>query len=675
VATPLGLGRTYHEGNPIMRIFGRFLDGYCNVHVQLWDYLRDATLAALDAHARAKADMASSEDVVERGRMIRQAFLDSLGGLPELHGPVNAQVTGTVPRDGYRIEKVIYESAPQVHVTSLLYVPEHLDGPAPAVLFVCGHGREAKAYPEYQRVCHDLARNGFVVLAVDPTGQGERVTHLDPDSGDMTIGWGTTEHSYQGHQCVLTGTSIAQHFLFDALRGLDYLESRDEVDADRIGVTGQSGGGTQTSLICMSGDPRVKVAIPCTYITSREHYYQSGQPQDAEQLQFGMTANGINFDDFFLPFAPGPLLIGAVASDFFNPEGTALTYDRLLRAYDLLGHADDVQCAVTPGTHKYSDELREAAVNWFRLHLAEVEPDFVTKPDDDIEILPDSELWCTSKGHVLTDYPDAKTPYHLNLANLPEDLVEADLDTLRDTVIDTLGIRGRLESAVELFSRESQDKEEDGFRVRSVDFISEPGIHLAAGLITRPGEEPDEVCIYLTPGGTSSADEHLDRIRELTGDGQAVLMLDVRGKGAVAADPVNLHGDEFPGSLFNTETWFAYAAYCLGESLLGMRVFDVLRAAHYLRSERGYQRIGLYAEGLEPALWGYLTAAINTSIDPVRVDGLIESFRAVVETQLYRTDFTASMMVHGILHRFDLPGIRLLFGGRALDVTAAPAEF
>ena len=227
---------------------------------------------------------------------------------------------------------------------------------APAVLFLCGHAREAKAWPEYQRVCHDLAINGFVVLAMDPTGQGERVTHYDPDTGAMPIPWGTTEHSYQGLQCVLTGTNIARYFLFDAMRGLDYLASREEVDASRIGVTGNSGGGTMSTWLCMAGDARVKAAVPCTYVTSREHYYVTGQAQDAEQLQFGMTSTGINFDDMFLPFAPRPLL-SARWSRTSSPRRAAVTHERL-RVLPHPGHEDLVDCVFAPGTHSYCRELR-----------------------------------------------------------------------------------------------------------------------------------------------------------------------------------------------------------------------------------------------------------------------------------------------------------------------------
>ena len=654
-----------------MEAFDPFLDGHANVYNQLWEHLRAKTFTALDASTQCKAAMTDPQEVLERGRTIRHTFLSSIGGLPPSDSPLNPQCCGKVQRQGYCIEKIIFESQPKTYVTSLLYIPERCEQPAPAILFVSGHGREAKAFPEYQRVCHDLAINGFVVLAIDPTGQGERVTHFDPDTGKMLLEWGTVEHSYQGQQCVLTGTSIARYFLFDALRGLDYLETRPEVDAARIGLTGNSGGGTQTSLICMSGDPRIKVAAPCTYVTSREDYYMTGQPQDMEQLQFGMTRNGINFDDFFMPFAPRPLLIGAVTSDFFTPEGTALSVERLRRTYGLFGREDSVQCAQAPGQHKYCRELRMAVVNWFRRHLLNAPPDFVSAEDEAFEILPDTTLWCTRKGHVRSDFPEAQTPYTLNLACIAEQRTLKTPEALRACVIDTLHLEERLRVAKALYPRTVREQSVEKYDAHSIFFLSEPGIYIA-GCLFRPKSAPMTSCtIYLCEGGLSKIDQCMEDVHKLLHDDHGVFIIDVRGKGLIAPHPVNGYDAAFPMSFFNTESWFASSAYCLGESLLGMRVFDVLRAAEYLHLHVGCTTLALHAEGLAPSLYGYLAAALEPSIKNIHINGLIPSFEAIARTEHYRTDFGPSLLVHGVLQRFDLPELRVLFEGRTLDIVPA----
>ncbi len=657
-----------------MKAFDPFLDGYCNVHIQLYEHLRDRNLNAVWDHIRAKESITTADDVRARAHHVRQTFLDSLGGIPQSEEPLNAVSSGVVRRDGYAIEKIMYQSQPRVYVPSLLYVPDRLAEEAPAVLFLCGHAREAKAYPEYQRVCHDLAINGFVVLAIDPTGQGERVTHYNPDSGAMPIPWGTTEHSYQGLQCVLTGTNIARYFLFDAMRGIDYLASRTEVDASRLGVTGNSGGGTQTTLLCMAGDERVKAAIPCTYVTSREHYYVTGQAQDAEQLQFGMTRDGINFDDMFLPFAPRPLLIGAVESDFFTPEGTVITHERLRAFYRILGHEDHVECVFAPGTHSYCRELREAAVNWFRSHLMGAEPDFQTAPDSAIPVSPDAELWCTSKGHVLTDYPDGLTPFHLNLAIVPERPTAPDAATLRNAVIDTLAIRERIESPERLCPRAVKTRESRGMQAHSVFLVSERNVMVAGCLVHRAGVSPAEVLIELAPGGTNALDLHIEAARELLDEGKGLFVFDVRGTGAVESVTINPHDQGLPGLHYHTENRLAYDAYCIGESLLGMRVYDVLRAAQYLREVPGIERLGIRARGLQQSLWAYLAAALDSSLESVSVENLIPSFEAIARTALYTTAFTPASMLHGVLERFDLPDLMLLFEGRDVRVREEPVE-
>ena len=656
-----------------MQAFGPFLNGLGNPHCQLWDHILGKTLIALEKHARRKAFLASPEDVRRRADAVREAFLTSIGGLPDFRGPLNARVRGVVDRGNYRIEKIIFESQPRVYVTSLLYVPAELKGRAPAVLFVSGHHREAKGAPEYQRVCHDLAINGFVTLAVDPSGQGERVTHLNPDTGAMEIGWGTTEHSYQGQQCALTGTSIARYFLFDALRAIDYLQSRPEVDPDRLGVTGNSGGGTQTTLICMSGDDRVKAAVPCTYVTSREHYGRTGQPQDAEQIQFAMTKNGINFDDMFLPFAPRPLCIGAVEDDFFNPEGTELVYDRLRRVYDLLGCSDRVSRIFAPGMHKYCRVLREAAVNWFRVHLAGQDPTFVSTEDESIVSLPDSSLWCTTKGHVRTEFPDAVSPYDLNLQAIPVRRRQGRPERLRARVIQALGIGDRLAHRVEQFPRVAQTQDHELGMVESVVFISESHVWVS-GCLVRPQSPSEEVVVYLGDGGTLNLDGALTAIRPELEAGRAGFIFDVRGVGSVRAHDISSYSGPFPCTLFDTQAWMAWMAYCVGESVLGMRVFDVLRAFEYLRTRCRFKRVGVRAAGLEPALWGYLAAAIDPDIDPVHISGLIPSFEAVVRTEVYRRDFLPTAVVHGVLHFFDLPDLELLFKGRTCTIEPAPVD-
>jgi hypothetical protein len=144
---------------------------------------REALVSGLD----------SREGIEARQRDIRERFIESLGGFPD-RTPLNARLTGTLERDDYRVDMVVYESLPGFHVTANLYVPKGGSPPYPAVLGVAGHTANGKASSTYQHVWISLAKKGFVVLAIDPPGQGERSLYFDPELGRSRVGIGTREH-------------------------------------------------------------------------------------------------------------------------------------------------------------------------------------------------------------------------------------------------------------------------------------------------------------------------------------------------------------------------------------------------------------------------------------------------------------------------------------------------
>lgn len=136
------------------------------------------------------------------------------------------------------------------------------------MLGLAGHSGDGKAFLNYQTVWVSLARRGFLVIAIDPVGQGERLEHLDPATHKslLPVG-GTAEHMADGLPAMLTGAGIARYFVWDEIRAIDYLESRSDVDRTRIGVAGNSGGGTQSAYIAAL-DPRLAAAVISCYMTS-----------------------------------------------------------------------------------------------------------------------------------------------------------------------------------------------------------------------------------------------------------------------------------------------------------------------------------------------------------------------------------------------------------------------
>lgn len=660
-----------------MPLFQPCLNNYHNAHIDLWEMYRERFYASFAARQAWFDALDSAGAVRTEAARVRTAFLDAIGSVPEVSGPVEAEVTGTLERDAYRIEKVVFQSLPGMYVTALLYLPHGVDAPIPGVLFLCGHSPNGPTYPSYQRACQALARNGFAVLGLCPPGQGERASLDDPETGQRRIGPTTSEHSYEGQQCILTGSNICRYFLADCFRGADYLASRPEVDGGRIGVTGSSGGGTQITQICMTGDARFQAAAPHTYVTSREAVFRQGMAQDAEQLQFGLARDGLDFDAFFLPYAPRPLLIGVTQSDFFPIEGALQSYRRVERYYELLGQPEHVQMAAGPGPHNYSRELRQATVRFMARHLMDAESDYETLPDDAFELESDEDLQCTASGKIWQTYADARTPYHENLDLIPTRPQERTVDELRAAVVQGLRITERLARPTPQYPRLYQSFEQDGLEVTPLWFRSEPNLCVSGGLV-KASARPRACTLLLTPNGTENWDVHWPRLKELAAEHGAAMLFDPRGIGAVQPHAITAHpwsddnGQGFAVRCCSTRGQLGWYAYVLGESLLGMRVFDVLRAAVYL-ADLEFGALRLEAHGLEPGLWGYLAAALDPAFEHVRIDGLLESFEAVVRTRFYRTDFTPTAWAHGLLKHFDLPELRACFAGRTLEIAETSA--
>ena len=150
-------------------------------------------------------------------------FSQSIGGLPDYAGPLNASVTGRIDHRDYTIEKVIFESLPRLYVTGNVYLPKRA-GRHPGILLPLGHWWQGK--PAVQVLAANLAMKGFVVLAYDPLGQGERYQAFDRRLGESLAGGSTTQHYMAGGQALLAGETLAKYAIWDAKRALDYLVSR-----------------------------------------------------------------------------------------------------------------------------------------------------------------------------------------------------------------------------------------------------------------------------------------------------------------------------------------------------------------------------------------------------------------------------------------------------------------
>jgi hypothetical protein len=308
-----------------LNVLNRWLD-WSGGNLMLTRHLNSQAFALLDARDEEIAGLKSAEDWITRQKKVSDILMKTIGPFPE-KTPLNARVTGIVQKDGFRIEKVIYESMPGLYVTAVMLIPDGKVKNRPAIIQVSGHGFAAFRSAGTQRQIYNLARKGFIVFAIDPLGQGERIQYWDDVKKGSVLGTSpTSEHSHFGNQMFLSGISPIRYFIWDGIRGVDYLLTRKEVDSERIGIYGCSGGGTQATFIA-AFDERIKAAVIGCYITGFRRLLESIGPQDAEQNIYHGIKHGITHADLLQVRAPRPLLISSTTRDFFSIQGAVETYN------------------------------------------------------------------------------------------------------------------------------------------------------------------------------------------------------------------------------------------------------------------------------------------------------------------------------------------------------------
>jgi hypothetical protein len=361
--------------------FASALEQFQNIHGMLPSYLTNIGLGMLAERQRQVERLVTIEDVSRRGAYLRERMLDDLGGFPE-RTPLNARVVGVLQRPAYKIEKVIFESQPHFYVTANLYLPSAGHPPYPAILFPLGHEPGGKANRTWQQMLGSLAIKGFVALTWDPVGQGERLQMYDEDLRESKVGDSTTEHTVVGTQCLLVGDHLARYTIWDGMRALDYLLSRSEVDPTRVGLTGNSGGGTHTAYLAALDD-RIQVAAPSCYITSWRLMLHTIGPQDAEQTFPFWLKDGLDYPDYLYAFAPKPYLLLSAIRDFFPIAGARETFEEAVRAYTAIGAKEKLAMFEADDGHGYSKPRRLAAYEWFGRLLKGIDDN---EPEPQIEM-------------------------------------------------------------------------------------------------------------------------------------------------------------------------------------------------------------------------------------------------------------------------------------------------
>ncbi|MDO5580253.1 MAG: acetylxylan esterase [Planctomycetia bacterium] len=513
----------------------------------------------------------TEEDVLKYQKEKRSFFFDQLGPLWK-KTPLNAKITGRIERSDCVIEKILFESLPQFYITGTMFLPVQAKDkpPYPVLLVVCGHSNEGKAYESYQKIGYLGAMNGLAVFIMDPIDQGERHQHLDEKG--KPYAQTVVAHNLAGYCAGLVGRTTGTYQVWDMIRALDYLQSRPDILPDKIGVAGNSGGGTQSAFI-MALDDRIKAAFPSCYLSGLygNLLYTLG-PADSEQMVYAQLEFGMDHADYCIMMAPRPLLIGSATKDYFDIEDTWKTFRYAKRAYARFSLSSQVNLAETDEKHGWSLQLREESVRWMLRWLAGKE--IVVREPADLAVLSEDEIRSLPKPGVL-GIPNAKTTYDFDrdLARQYQSerkkiWKKINSSQAADLVRKGAGIRADADIPIAKIRAKGKNKDE---------FVLEtdPGIFLPVRFrMEKPG---DPIRLFISDQGRFS-----EKSRQLFEDPTIpnLAIVELRGWG----ETHGFGGRHYIAGYGDDRNDY-YLAFLLGKSYIGMRTEDLLSAARFFQKE------------------------------------------------------------------------------------------
>ena len=520
---------------------------------------------------------------------LKAKMMAAIGTMPE-RTPLNARTVATLKRDGYLVEKVIFESMPGVFVTANLFVPDG-SGRRPAVVMSCGHADLGKDCLTYLRACVIAARQGLVALMFDPHYQGERRTSLRQKS--------CPAHIEMGLRGSLIDWSAPLLRIWDGMRAIDYVVTRPEVDPERIGYMGQSGGGTMTALM-EAADDRIKVAAPSCFLTSLRALCAEIGPQDGEQNIYGQLSFGLNHTGYVL-IPDIPIAVTCKFSDMFPYTGVRTLFKtvRTLESNVGIGERAFLNCA--PGPHGWTEATEQSSVKFLARHLMPECRDLAIDLED---------LWQLDIGYDISkvDIGLAEDERGCTESRTTEFLPgwRSIMDVIADRAAKfrekrrPLGAAARAEAVRRLAkvklppetgyrAKEAGSAFEDGCNVARV-VVQYPvtGHMLPAVCVARPGADKEPIVVAAWGGRTNG----LEIARKYIETGHPVMVADVSGVGEIGREKFFFYGandrpDEGLGAM----------CYLMGEPLVGRRATDMLVFAEVMSRRCGGQKPVLVASG------------------------------------------------------------------------------
>ncbi len=511
-----------------------------------------------------------------------QEFIEMIGmqdmPLKGERPPLNVTYTGTIKEKEYRIEKLYYESMPGLFVPANLYIPRGLKKKAPAILYVCGHSHTQKHH--YQEHAINFAENGFVVLIIETIQRGEvKGEHL----GAYEKGW---------FNWYSKGYNPAGVEVWNGIRGLDLLCELKEVDKDRLGVTGISGGGSQ-SWYLQAADPRIKAAAAQAGAASLEGQICQSTIDDHCDCMMPINTYGIDFTDVGALIAPRPFMIAQTTNDlYYSIEAVRTLYDKLKPLYQLYDSEQNLLMREAPGPHSYgsNEELRAEILSFFYKELKgkEVDPEEL-RPIDITKRYTNEELTAYVDGPPPGDLTKVIQDHFVELATPPQIQNTQQLTDYRQEVIEflsekTFGAFPEEKLPLEV-KEEFQYMNKGGNVGKKYSFVSEEGWKLNVNLsLGQPTEEKRPVLLVL-PNPDAGRWAPYELSRGVRGK-MIVATFEARGIGETGYAP------KYQWHLRRSAAW-------TGRTLASMRLYDVLRCLEALREIPGVDpdQISIVAEG------------------------------------------------------------------------------
>ena len=557
-------------------------------------------------------------------KALKAKMLAAIGKFPE-RTPLNARTVATFRRDGYSIEKVIFESMPGVFVTANLFIPDG-SGKRPAVVMSCGHANEGKDFSGYLRACVLAAKQGFVALMFDPHYQGERRTSLRKSSS-------TRDHTEMGLRASLIDWSAPLLRIWDGMRAIDYALSRPEVDASRLGYMGQSGGGTMTALM-EAADDRIKAAAPSCFLTSLRSLCTHMGPQDGEQNIYGQLSFGLNHTGYVL-IPDIPIAVTCKFGDMFPYTGVQTLFKtvRTLEANVGIGERAFLNCA--PGPHGWTEATETSSVLFLAKHLIPGRGE--TKID-----LP--SLWQLDLGYNINEVdvglskeercctPDKTTETLPGWRSILDVIAERaakaraarpSLNAVAKREVVRRLAKIKSPGETKYAAKEFASGEVDGFAVSRIAMqYPATGHALPAVCISRNGASGDPVLIAAWGGRTNA----LAVAAEYLAQGCTVMLADVSGVGEVGREMHIFYGDKD-----RPDDGLGAMCYLMGEPLVGRRATDLLVFAEVLSARCGGKKPRLVATGPLAIPAAHAWAADGASWSGIDVKDAPASWRESIE--------------------------------------------